>query len=531
MNRFVVEPRTRWREARSARSQRPSPARHSSTESPDGRLCYLLSSMNFLGDSRRSGTAFELRVLGFSVSVRWSFFACIVLPLAAGRTALASLMWVALAFVSVLAHELGHALLARRFGETPTISLEFLGGWTRADTASWTAAREFAYVLAGPLASVAFGALGLAAHAIVPADRSALVGTMLSDAVWCGFGWGLLNLVPVLPQDGAHLARALLGRRMRDPVTPFEIGASFVVLCALVLAFARSTLVPLKYQLIYVLSLVSLHVSLAREADEAKADEAHEGALSAMSTSLATLNDDAVVADGEALLPKLRSRTARWRALGMIARAHHHAKRYQLGVEAIDRLPVGSWADETVTFNCFIQTNQAPRAVAFFRERLANREDPNHRRLLLSSLTHAAMIDEALATDVALLDDRGSSASRQLTMALFDLGRIHDAVAWLLRSFARFEDNVDAYDLACGYARLGQNDEAVRWLHRAIDGGYTNRAHLEADGDLEPIRGRADVQALIARIAPTPTLAATTLTVKSEGPKPRAAVAFSRGSQ
>jgi Zn-dependent protease len=479
-------------------------------------MSYPRALMSTVGAARRATTAFEFRLLGIRVSVQWSFFAVILVPLAAGRSLAGAALWLSLAFVSVLVHELGHARIARRFGATPTIDLVWLGGLTHAQCSQWTRAQELAFVLAGPIASLALGAVALAADCIIPADRSELTHTVISDLRFMGFGWGLINLIPMLPLDGSRVARILLGRRDRDPITGFDIGASALVLIAVTMALYPTELLAAKPLLFNLATLLWYHSTLLRAWRETHVDERHEQALRSLELPLALDDCDARVAAGEALLAKLRSRTGRWRALQVIAKAHHDARRYREAAEAIDRLPQGSWANVRLTVTSFVHSGQARRAVAFARERLEAEDHPYTRRLLLWSLTHAEMIDEALQVDPAQLDDGAHPVCQELTDALFRRGRYADAAQWLVASLARFGHVDDAYNLACAFARTGRHEQAVHWLRTAIDRGYRNRAHLEQDEDLASIRGRADVQAMIEQMSTAPSVTVTPLIVKTD---------------
>lgn len=112
-------------------------------------------------------------------------------------------------FLSVLLHELGHALTARRFGiETKRITLWLLGGVAQMEKIPREPQKELWIALAGPavsfalalffrLASADAGALGFLTHYL------ALVNVML----------GLFNLLPALPLDGGRVYRALLAFR------------------------------------------------------------------------------------------------------------------------------------------------------------------------------------------------------------------------------------------------------------------------------------------------------------------------------
>lgn len=67
------------------------------------------------------------------------------------------------------------------------------------------------------------------------------------------------------------------------------------------------------------------------------------------------------------------------------------------------------------------------------------------------------------------------------------------------RSLVRLlpQDDLARYNLACSLARAGQADEAIDALSRAILLGYDDLAHMEADPDLESLRGHPDFDALL----------------------------------
>jgi hypothetical protein len=45
-------------------------------------------------------------------------------------------------------------------------------------------------------------------------------------------------------------------------------------------------------------------------------------------------------------------------------------------------------------------------------------------------------------------------------------------------------------------------DRAMRWLHQAVRAGYKDAAHMKKDPDLDPLRGSADFQTLLASLTP-----------------------------
>jgi len=119
-------------------------------------------------------------------------------------------------FASVLAHELSHAIVARRLGlKVGGITLFIFGGATSIETESTSARDEALIALAGPFASLIIGSLLLVSGALIPQPEiQALVG-------WLGIinvVLGAFNLVPGYPMDGGRVLRAVLWRIRGDPL-------------------------------------------------------------------------------------------------------------------------------------------------------------------------------------------------------------------------------------------------------------------------------------------------------------------------
>ena len=127
-------------------------------------------------------------------------------------------------FGCVVAHELGHALVARRYGlAVRSILLLPIGGMTLMEEPGperSNPARDIRIAIAGPLVNLLIA--GLAAAAILAlAPQVKLLGTPLLDAgnlprslVWSNVFLGLFNLLPAYPMDGGRILRALYAERM-----------------------------------------------------------------------------------------------------------------------------------------------------------------------------------------------------------------------------------------------------------------------------------------------------------------------------
>lgn len=160
--------------------------------------------------------ALRFRVAGFPVQVHPLFLLTAVASglsgwWTPGRVA----VWCGVVFLSVLIHELGHALAFRRFGHGASIALHGLGGTTSSTGGRTLTHRQDLWLsLAGPAAGFALGGGVLALQLLTPVGQAGgLVGYAVSALLWANFGWGILNLMPILPLDGGHAMAAVIRHR------------------------------------------------------------------------------------------------------------------------------------------------------------------------------------------------------------------------------------------------------------------------------------------------------------------------------
>lgn len=120
--------------------------------------------------------------------------------------------WIAVVLVSVLMHELGHALTARRFGAVVEISLHLMGGhttWvTREPISPW---RRVLVAAAG--SGVGFGLAGVTYGLVRGLDvpvRPPLLASLLWLFVVVNLIWGVFNWLPIRPLDGGHILSGVL---------------------------------------------------------------------------------------------------------------------------------------------------------------------------------------------------------------------------------------------------------------------------------------------------------------------------------
>lgn len=107
-----------------------------------------------------------------------------------------------LVFGSVLVHELGHALAARRYQlDVAGIVLQGFGGLTIHERAP-TAMKSFFVTLAGPLAGFLLGAVAVVPWLVL---GEGLAGDLAGRLVAINLFWSAFNLLPMYPLDGGYL--------------------------------------------------------------------------------------------------------------------------------------------------------------------------------------------------------------------------------------------------------------------------------------------------------------------------------------
>ncbi len=172
----------------------------------------------------------QFRFLGFPVHVRagfWMFMALVVF-IQGPRIGIPFALFLA---VFTLIHELGHAFAARSTGARAEIALDFMAGYAAYTPSRPLTRGERALIsFAGPGVQIAIGGV------VYLALRGSVAGPEAGNAVqlavfWAGPLIGALNLLPLLPFDGGHLAQ--IGVELVAPKQAHKIMQWFTIVATL----------------------------------------------------------------------------------------------------------------------------------------------------------------------------------------------------------------------------------------------------------------------------------------------------------
>ena len=364
------------------------------------------------------------------------FIIVALLGLGSGATPLELAVWVGIVFVSVLVHEMGHALAFLRFGHQPRVLLHGFGGLTSSEGGPLLSpGRNLVVSLAGPAAGLALGAAAFATERLL-GPGTALAQRTLTQIVWVSVVWGAFNLLPVLPLDGGQSTVAFLdivtrGRGLRPALVVSIVVGIAVTIAAVTYQFLFAALFMGMFTFRNIASLAGL----SRAEREAPQRQLLGDALRAYEAGAL---DEAVIAARDVIATDA-SDPVRAAAAEVLVRSHLAADRPRDAAIAL------TWFPETVT---------PPRDVVF---------------------------------DVmGALHDSGEFQHAA------DVG----AKAW---ARGERSANL-AYNVASSFGAAGAADDALAWLRTAVEHGFRDGGFLDRDTDLIPFRDDPRYRELRARL-------------------------------
>lgn len=405
--------------------------------------------------------------------------------------------WMFIVFISVLVHELGHALASRAFGYQPTITLAWMGGHTYPNAPGpipWH--RDVLLTLAGPV----FGALlGVACWVgfLFWGNQSEVLGYLLKVGAIANFFWAVFNLVPVLPLDGGRIASVVAMRLFGHKGFLAAQGLGLLASAALVYLGIRAGMLflALFFAMFGFQALRALSEALkepmrmgAAQVPLVQALEQGQEALARGQLQDARRLAGSVLEATEALTPDLASR------------AHHMlgwvALKEGQGRTALDHFAQvqGARVEPHALAAAFSLVGDETRALPLWEMAWRETQDRTVLHEYAGSLIRAGR--EAQALRLPGVEPAAAFSCAERT--LFIRGAYSEAAAMGEAALAHVPSPSVAYDAACAFAKARNTHDAVRMLHRASELGFRDAGYAASDEDLAPLHGHPAFEAWLA---------------------------------
>lgn len=390
--------------------------------------------------------------------------------------------WITIVFVSVLTHEMGHALAARAYGYSSVVRLVWLGGHTTPEVRGplpWN--RDVGITAAGPGASLLLTLLAGGAWWLLRDQPPSGLSHFVDHLLLANVLWTALNLLPVMPLDGGRLAlqfgRKLLGRR---GVIASQVLAFLV--CAAVVVLGWNAGQPFVVMIFAMFGFQTVRLMMAILRGESPIDGAEPPLEPELEEANAHLRagrlEEAQRAAGAALDQAKSQRVASrahlilgWTLLkeGNGRRALDHFSRVQ-GL----RVPAHALAAS------FSLIGDEARALPLWEIAVRETHDPTVLHEWAGALIRAGRV-EVLSQIPGIRMDLAYGCA---VSTLFLRGAYSEAARIAEEGLERAPTSALAYEAACAHTRAGHFDGAMAALQRAEALGYRDWDYAATDDDL-----------------------------------------------
>jgi len=442
-----------------------------------------------------------VKIFGIPTKVEASFFV-LSFFLAASRGSSLPLLfeWLLVVFVSVLLHELGHALVGCKFGLAPSIKLYSMGGLTSWDSeVNLTPPKHLLVSLAGPAAGLLFGGIIFVARpTVLGPNPSPLLAALYSDLLWVNIGWGIFNLLPMLPLDGGHVLLTLeewISKRKTKLISH---------LVSLAVALGITYLALSRHQMwIAILGVwfAYMNGSVLVEKFQTRRDQRIRPLLDQARDAWTKSDFEKSLDLTKQAQRKAHTASLRREAAYLLIFILIHQRR--LNEAEVELKKFDAVFGEYPYLKGLFYFQKEEMATAIPHLKLAFEQSPTEET---GMLLYQAFVDEKSYTQA--LEQCGhvvlSEVSWKLYVSLqqeaFESSEFRLAAEAGSRAFEKQPDPNVAYNVACALAHDSQITEACEWLECAIDAGFNNKELIVTDSDLDSLRLRPEFDALIGKM-------------------------------
>jgi Zn-dependent protease len=439
-----------------------------------------------------------VKILRIPVKVEVSFFVLAVfLGLSRSRDLTLIVEWVAVVFVSVLVHELGHALVGRAFGLDPEIRLYQMGGLT--SLRSETEVKPLRHVLislAGPFTGFVLGALVLVLGPLfLRALPTNLLATIYFDLLWVNIGWGICNLLPILPMDGGLVLATLEAwlRKRSDRLVSHSVS----LLAALAIAVAAFNWRALWIGFLAVYFVYLNGSALYHQLQIYRDRNLHNSLDVARAATVRDELDSALE-----MLTQIRARAktdeVKRNAAHLTVVVYLKQEKLEAAEAELRRYTVLFGGDTYLQGALYFFKGEMADALRYLKP--VFEAYPEREIGVMLCKTLMAIGDFAAAFDLCshpALAEVSWALTVDVQTAAFDHGDFKSSAEAGIAAYDQKADPKVAFNVACAFSRDSKYREALLWTRQAIDSGFTDEQALRSDPDLAAVRSLPEFAAIL----------------------------------
>lgn len=450
----------------------------------------------------------NMKIFGIPLKIEHTFLLMAVfLGYSRSNEPVLLLGWVIIVFISILAHELGHAFAGRRYGLSPQITLHLTGGLTSWDgNKTISPTQNLIVSLAGPVAGLLLGVAvwGLwhfAAIRVLADTPYHFYGiVMYNDLLWVNLGWSLFNLLPTLPLDGGQAAHSL--ENLFSPKTQGLIAEILTVTVGI--AVATWALAGNRGWVFMIMGwcVATTGTNLLKRW-QARQDVPLQGELRLVRDACNNKNGSTVVNDATKIFAKAKSDWVKRQSLDLVIRGHLLQDNFHEAQRELQRFKAHFGSDIDLEANVYFKACDWDNAILALEPAFQTTNKASYGAWLVQALIEVKEFQRALEyCQNPLLEKHRLGLFWKL-----QAGAFYDAQYALSNqigviAISLVPHSTFAYNIACGHAKMNCLNEGIHWLARAIELGFSDREDLLRDSDLESLQSHPEFSKIVARITP-----------------------------
>jgi Zn-dependent protease len=442
----------------------------------------------------------HLRIGSIPIHVEWPFFLIAALlggnliQAWPGNRLLFLLIWIAIVFVSILVHELGHAVAYRMNAQHPQITITAFWGLTHGqrELPKW---RSVMVSLSGVIAAIVVLAIPAKllyeGNVLFPAYSK--WNFVVYEVWYINLWWSVANLLPLLPLDGGQITRTLWGLRTARfaslasgavvTIWLFVAGHTFAAIFIAMLALMN---LAEAMQEGYIGSGRGLMTGGGRDYGSYEPPAPRRSEKPKKKRRAKRGRPDLHVVPPPPPRPVARPvdpdrlEAATWDAL----RLGDAVEAESLLLEATGRGGVSPHLSASIA----AAQGRGDEAVRLFAQAFTVASTPPN--LVVARVIADAQIAVPLAEQLLSGSDEGVDATAQLQNHLHFTGAYREAavVGERLVADGRRSPAQSSYEVACSWAKAGDAQAGLSWLRRAIEAGFRAPRLIENEDDLATVR-------------------------------------------